>query len=267
MIQQSGVPIVWTQHNLIPHDRQGADAAETYAVWARAAAVVLHHSEYGRRRALESMRYGSATIHVVVPHGHWGKYAAPYQHLTRQQVEEMEGWRPAPIRLAVIGQPRPAKDVQMVVDAVAQSARRDIQLVARVAERTTVPRDARVIAERGHLSQERYYRRLRAFDAVILPFIDSEMVCTGTAFDCIGAGLAPIVSNWGFLQEVFGPIGISGAASVESLVACIENLDYEQLASARAGALGLRARHEWEESAHRLVGAVELALLERPGTA
>ena len=139
----------------------------------------------------------------MIPHGHWGSHFPPVRP-DRRSVEIEEGWPSAGIRLAVIGQPRLEKTLRTVVDAVAGSDRDDIQLVARLSPETRVPPDRRIIATYGHLNAARYYRRLTAVDGVILPFEGDTMLTTGTAFDCIGGGIAPIASPWGFLRETFG---------------------------------------------------------------
>ena len=76
----------------------------------------------------------------------------------------------------MIGTPRMEKDLQLVVDAVAACGRDDIQLVIRVDLSVAVPDDPRIIAEHGHLEDAKYLRRMKAYDAVILPFSPTGML-------------------------------------------------------------------------------------------
>ena len=186
---------MWTQHNLRPHTVQTADAAETYERWAEAVDGVIHHSLYGRDVACRALPYSHAR-HFIIPHGHWG-FRFPQIRPSRDLVEAEEGWPSAPIRLAVIGQPRREKALQEVVDAVHDSERDDLQLVARLSPQVRVPADRRVLPTYGHLDTDRYYRRLTAVDAIILPFSGDTMVTTGTVFDCIGGGIAAIAGTLG----------------------------------------------------------------------
>ena len=120
--------------------------------------------------------------------------------MTRNEAEREEGWSPSRLRLAVIGQPRDEKDVQLVIDAIEASSRTDVQLIARATPGMSSP-DDRVILDYGHLSERRFRRRMKAFDAIILPFKPKGMLATGTIFDCIGAGVPGIISGVGVLER------------------------------------------------------------------
>jgi len=242
-LRAAGVRIVWTQHNVLPHLDRSDEAQRTYSLWAEAADGVIHHSHYGKQIALAFHRYPRAR-HYVIPHGHWGSYF-PTLTPDRSSVEAEEGWPSASIRLAIIGQPRREKALQTVVDAVVGSGRDDIQLVARLSAETQVPPDRRIIASYGRLAAARYYRRLTAVDAVVLPFEGDTLLTTGTAFDCIGGGIAPIASPWGFLEETFGDAAIWYGGAGDDLVACLSSLTLDALRAAGSAARSLQPRHNW----------------------
>ena len=168
-VRAADVRIAWTQHNLVPHRRNDEEGFATYALWAKAANLVIHHSEYGRKAALATHFYGPHTKHVVIPHGAWSDHYSACRAVGRSEVELEEGWPPAWLRLAVIGQPRREKDVQAVLDAIHASSRDDVQLVARVPPGVTAA-DPRVILEYGHLSDRRFRRRMMAFERGRLAF-------------------------------------------------------------------------------------------------
>ncbi|MDH3707656.1 MAG: hypothetical protein OES57_16440, partial [Acidimicrobiia bacterium] len=123
----AGTPILWTMHNLVPHMFREPGARESYQLWAEAADAVIHHTEWGRDRALATYTYGDHTRHEVVPHGHWVDRFGPLA--PRAEAEQAVGLEPAPIRLGVVGAPRIDKHVQLVIDAMHSSRRDDIQLV------------------------------------------------------------------------------------------------------------------------------------------
>lgn len=254
------MPIVWTRHNLLPHRDLSESAQRTYALWAEASDGVVHHSRYGER-IVATLHRNPRAQHYVIPHGHWGA-AFPAVPPARATVEVEEGWPSAAIRLAVVGQPRREKALQLVVDAVAACDRADIQLVARLAADTRVPSDPRIIASYGHLHAARYYRRLTAVDGIILPFDGDTMLTTGTAFDCIGGGIAPIASPWEFLRETFGDAAICYDGTQEGLVACLATLTLDRLRAAGRAVLALQNRYAWSAVAAQTQRAFEDVVLQ-----
>lgn len=262
-VKATGTAIVWTQHNLLPHFFKTDEAAASYQLWAGAADAVIHHSQAGYDVALATYDYGPNTKHHVIPHGHWGREYETVASTTREDVELAEGWAPCGLRVAVIGTPRVEKDLQLVVDAVHACARDDIQLVIRVDLSVAVPDDPRIIAEFGHLDFSQYLRRVKAFDAVILPFAPSGMLTTGTAFDCIGAGVPAITSNWDFFDETFEGADIRYGESVEDLTRCLDNLSPEALDHSRQALIDLRPTFEWGPIANRTLAVLEAAALSK----
>lgn len=258
-VRATGTPIVWTQHNLLPHFFKTDDAAASYQLWAEAADAVIHHTEVGRALALETYSYNEHCSHHVIPHGHWGDHYASHLGTKRRVVEIAEGWSPAGLRLGVVGTPRAEKDLQLVVDAVAASTRDDLQLVIRVDNSVEVPDDPRIIADTGHLDSAAYLRRMMAFDALVLPFTRPGMLTTGTAFDCIGAGVPAITSDWDFFDETFDGADIRFGNTAEGLTRIIDALTAEQLTGAAEATAALRPRFDWESIAERTLAVLEEA--------
>ena len=260
-VKATGTAIVWTQHNLLPHFFKTDEAAASYQLWAEAADAVIHHSETGREVALASYDYGAHTKHHVIPHGHWGREYETVASTTREEVELSEGWAPCGLRLAVIGTPRVEKDLQLVVDAVVACQRDDIQLVIRVDLSVAVPDDPRIIAEHGHLDFNQYLRRMKAFDAVILPFAPTGMLTTGTAFDCLGAGVPAITSDWDFFDETFDGADIRYGSTVEDLARCLDELTAQELERSRQALIERRTAFDWESIAVQTLAVLEAAAL------
>ena len=260
-VKATGTAIVWTQHNLLPHFFKTDEAAASYQLWAEAADAVIHHSAVGRDVALATYNYGSHTEHHVIPHGHWGREYESVANSTREDVELSEGWAPCGLRVAVIGTPRVEKDLQLVVDAVAACRRADVQLVIRVDLSVAVPDDPRIIAEHGHLDFNQYLRRMKSYDAVILPFAPSGMLTTGTAFDCLGAGVPAITSDWDFFDETFEGADIRYGSTVEDLTRCLDELAPKNLERSRQALIDRRPAFDWEPIADRTLAVLEAAAL------
>ncbi|HVF31701.1 MAG TPA: hypothetical protein VM933_01580 [Acidimicrobiales bacterium] len=246
-LQAAGVRIVWTQHNLVPHDKDPR-LADVYAVWAAAADGVVHHSQYGRRRVEGRHHYRDDAVHTVIPHPSFGVVDRPPRRADD------------PIRLGVVGAPRAEKDVQGVLDAFAATRRSDLSLhVWSLRGDERVPDDPRIHAE-AYATVDRavYDARLAALDAVVLPFAEGDMITTGTVGDVVAAGLAALVSGWGYLVEALGTAGLPYG---DDLTATLEALDRERLDAAAAAAASLRP-----SMAPTRVADLHLALFEAVGT-
>lgn len=257
-IRDSHTPVVWTQHNLVSHFDKSDAAYDCYRQWAAIADVVIHHSETGRAAALATYEYGAHTRHVVIPHGHWGHRYEKLARVDRATVEAELDWDPVPIRLAVVGRPRVEKRLQDVLDAFAAADRHDMELVIRIAGDETVPDHPGIRTDRDHhIDDRQYLRRLRAVDALVLPFAPSGMLTTGTAFDAIGAGIAAITSDWDFLHETFGDTAICYGSTAADLEACLRDLTAEQIEAHQAAVAALQPRFDWPTIAEQTFEVLE----------
>ncbi|MET0903413.1 MAG: hypothetical protein ABWZ52_09240 [Acidimicrobiales bacterium] len=252
-LRQEGTRIVWTMHNLVPHAKDPA-FGPIYEAWAAAADLVLHHSEWGRDRALAAYRFGATCRHVVIPHAAWGTLDDERADDDRAATEEELGLRPGALRLGVVGAARDEKDAGLVMRAVARSAREDLELVVLSMDvRDDVPVDRRIVARRYELvDRATYERRLHAFDALVMPFDpDGDMLATGTVGDAVAAGLPVLASEWPFLAEALGDAALTYGRTEDDLLATLETLDRAELARAAGGARALREPLAWATIAER----------------
>jgi hypothetical protein len=120
-----------------------------------------------------------------------------------------------------------------------------------------VPVDERIMAEMGHVEERRYHRRMAAYDAIIMPFAPTGMLTTGTAFDCIGAGVAAITSEWDFFDDTFAGGDIRYGTTTQELTACMDALTPERLAASANAMTALRGTHDWS-----VIAADTAAVLE-----
>jgi glycosyltransferase involved in cell wall biosynthesis len=260
-LRASEVRIVWTQHNLIPHQRDPRWEA-IYEAWAAAADAVIHHSEWGRSRALARYRYAPHARHAVIPHGHFGNLMSDVAGIDRAAAEDALGLRAGVLRLGVIGAPRPEKRADIAMAAVAASSRDDIELLV-ISSAPPAPDDPRIVVlPHERVSREEYNRRLAVIDVLVMPFDDGDMLTTGTVGDAVGLGLPSLVSGWPYLAEALGDAGIRYGSSVSDLARCVDALDTEQLDRARKAAVRLQDDYDW----NRLAGK-HFELLEQVGTA
>jgi glycosyltransferase involved in cell wall biosynthesis len=262
-LRAAEVRIVWTQHNLIPHQRDPRWRA-VYEAWAAAADAVIHHSEWGRSRALERYRYAPHAVHRVIPHGHFGGLMSEVGELDRASVEASLGLRTGVLRLGVVGAPRVEKRVDLAMAAVAACSRADIELLVFSAPpHFQPPVDPRIaVFPDARIPRAEYNRRLSVLDALLLPFDDGEMLTTGAVGDAVGLGLPSLISDWPYLAEALGDAAIPYGSTVQELSACLDALDRPQLDRAADAAKRLRGEYDWARLAES-----HFELLEEVGTA
>jgi glycosyltransferase involved in cell wall biosynthesis len=244
----TGVPVVWTQHNLASHT--APDDTELYRPWAALAAGVIHHSEWGRRAISERYEFAPGARHVVIPHGHWGPLMAGWDTIDRAAAERELGLGPCALRIGLVGAPRPGKDTQVVLDGVHASTRDDVQLLVLCHDGETVPDDPRITAlPYAEVPRDEYDRRLATIDVLVLPLEGGTYLTTGQAADAVGAGIPALISPWPYLAEALGGLAIPYGRTADDLAATIDGLDEAVLARARASVEERREALDWGRAA------------------
>lgn len=259
-LDRRNVPVVWTAHNLTPHEKRPEAYDPIYQLWAGRADAVIHHSHNGMQRFLD--RYGSppSTRHVVIPHGHFGDLWADHAP-DRTSAETALGLTSGPLRIGIVGAPRREKLVAEFLRGVAASHRADIQVVCwSLGPGDEVPDDPRIVVAEAYdmVGADTYATRLAACDVLALPFDpDGEMLATGTVFDALGLGMPVLRSDWSFLVESLGDAGIDVGHSATSVAEAIDGLDGATLDRARVASVLRRDELAWD-----MIAARTLALFE-----
>ncbi|HEU5152103.1 MAG TPA: hypothetical protein VFU19_16535 [Iamia sp.] len=268
-LADAAVPVVWTAHNLTPHAKAPEVYDPIYAAWARSVAAVIHHSAWGESVMRARYAFGPDVRHVVIPHGHFGGLWQRHRP-SRADAEARLGLPALPaggVRIGIVGAPRAEKAVQVVLDAVAASARPDVQLACWSLGAETVPDDPRIVVAEPYRQVDRplYAARLATCDVLALVFdADGEMLATGAAADATGLGLPALRSDWGYLVEALGDGGIPCGQTVASVAAAIDGLTPDALAAARAGAERRRAEIGWDVLADDVMALYERVAQQLP---
>ncbi|MGZ6952843.1 MAG: hypothetical protein ACXVJX_12120 [Acidimicrobiia bacterium] len=263
-----GIPVVWTAHNLTPHDRKPEVYDAIYQRWAETIDAVIHHSVWGRDRMLARYRFRADCRHEVIPHDHFGDLWPAATSLTRADAEARLGLSPATIRIGLVGAPRVDKRVGEFLEAVTCCARPDVQVVCwSLALGDVAPDDPRVaVAEPYRGADEATYgTRLAACDALAFPFDpEGEMLATGTIADAIGLGIPALVSDWPFLTQMLDGAGIPMGHTVATMTAALDALTTDRLDAARTAMAALRPSYDWGPLAARTVDLFERVALAEP---
>jgi glycosyltransferase involved in cell wall biosynthesis len=262
------IPVVWTAHNLTPHQKDAAVYDPIYAAWAAAVDGVIHHSAWGEALMRQRYEFRPDCRHEVIPHGHFGGLWERAGLPDRLEAERRLGLQPTGLRIGIVGAPRREKLVQVVLDAVAACERQDVELVCwSLGPEEVVPDDPRIaIAERYRMVDEPVYAtQLAACDVLALVFDpDGEMLATGSAADAIGLGLPALRSDWGYLVEQLGGAGIPVGHSSESIAAAIDGLTDEVLAEARDASVRRQQDLDWAPLATKTFDLFERVVLQEP---
>ena len=262
------IPIVWTAHNLTPHEKRADAYDPIYTAWAEAVDAVIHHSAWGEQRMRDRYRFADRCRHEVIAHGHFGELWQSAGLPDRAEAERRLGLSSGKLRIGIVGAPRAEKLVQVTLDGMALCRRRDVELVCwSLGPKDVVPEDPRIAVAEPYRMVDRptYATRLAACDVLALIFDPAgDMLATGAAADAVGLGLPVLRSDWGYLAETLGGGGIAAGHTVDSVAAAIDGLTPAVLDSARQAAGQRRNDLGWDGLADRTFDLFERVVLREP---
>jgi len=260
LLRLRGVRIVWTAHNLYPHD--GGRALRAHRVGRRlvtglASAIGVHGAAAAERVRGE---FGvSAARLLPLEHGHWIGYYP--NAIARDAARARLGIAARDYVYLFIGICKPYKNLEALIAAhgeLADDSRLWIaghfqsdDYRARVTHAATAA-GARVTVHAGHVAPGDLQLYLNACDAVVLPY--REILTSGAAMLALSFGRPVIAPRLGALAELvtddcgvlYDP-GADGALSAAMRAARARTFD--------AAALLARAReYSWDRSAQTLAG-------------
>jgi beta-1,4-mannosyltransferase len=261
-LARSSTRLVWTAHNLRPHERRNPYVEEMVTRSAlRHADTVIAHSDYAARRMTET--YGVERPIEVVPHGNFvGFYPQPSR--SREEARAELGLPPEGFTYLVFGQVRPYKRIPEAIAAfgavgdpearlVIAGAASDAALAAEL--KAAAAGDPRVILRLEHVPDEEVADLHQAADACVLPY--RQVFSSGALLLALSLGL-PAVTPWEGSAEIAGPPAIEPFEEgrlADALRAVRRGDQAERRRAARAAA----ARFDWDGVADRTI-----ELYERP---
>jgi glycosyltransferase involved in cell wall biosynthesis len=209
ILRARGVRIVWTAHNLYPHDGGRQIWVHRWSrrfVVAIAEAVLVHGPSAG---AIVQREF-SIPSHKMrqIPHGHWIGYYP--DTMTRAEARAKLGINTASYVYAFVGTCKPYKNLEQLLRAfVLQSDEPELIVVGNFQSPAYLDCIRRLVAELG-TSRVRLEPRfiddgelqvyLKAADAVVIPY--REILTSGSAMLAFGFGRPVVVPRLGALVDV-----------------------------------------------------------------
>ena len=252
------VRVVWTVHNLAPHEAHAAWAAfRAYPLVARFADVFVAHSHAAARRVQARFPRAEGRL-LVAAHGNYVG-AHPRARTPPADVRARYGVPPEAFLLLAFGQVRRYKRLAELSRAVAAMNGADVHLlIAGAALEDGVPAELESVAgrcDRIHLDLRRIpgdqvSDLYGASDAAV--FNHAELFSSGSLLLALSQGLPVVTARSDAASEVAGWPAVSGFDGDAEFLEAIERLRAVDPALRRAAALDAAAAASWERAAAAL---------------
>ncbi|MEJ2706166.1 MAG: glycosyltransferase family 4 protein [Anaerolineales bacterium] len=202
-----GYRVVWTMHNLQPHERLKPERVFhlTNRVLAQLANTVIVHCEYAQQ-ALRS-QYGRRGQVIIIEHPN---YIEAYPNsISREQARETLGISEVKKVFLFLGAVRPYKGVEKLLQVFGKLERKDLKLLVvgkmwdKALEsqlKNLAAQDGRIDIFPNYVPDKDLQIYFNAADAVVLPY--SQVLSSGSAVLAMSFGRAVIAPRIGCLREV-----------------------------------------------------------------
>lgn len=267
------VPVIYTAHNVLPHENGRIDAFLKQLVYMAVNGVIVH-SRYIQRKLLDAFHVNAAKT-CVIPHGNFSLYV-PDEAIGPARARQHLGLSPDDRVLLFFGYIRPYKGLELLIDAFATAADRDPRLKLVIAGK---PQNEQLAEQYGRQIQatavaERvlFHDRFIPFEEVALYFTAADLVVlpyraidhSGIMHLAYSFGKPVICTPVGDFPEVIEQ-GRSGYVLESSDAACLADAiatafgDMQQLAQMGTYARNLGdTRYSWTEIARRTLHFYEM---------
>jgi len=262
MARRLGYRIVWTLHNLYPHERPfpRVDHMARLLV-ADHADVVLAHCEHAADLARERFYCGDVR---VVPHGNFIDVYP--NNLTRADARERLDLEADAFVYLFFGNARGYKSIEALIDAFA-CLPSDDAVLGLMLRNASDPAYGRELAARGaddsrvrvwtsnYFGVDEFQLYLNSADVVVLPF--SEVLTSGSAITALGFGCPLIVPALGCLPELVDEeVGIAyDPVAPGALPQAMEAIRERDLVGVGAAARARAESLDWDGIATRIAAA------------
>ena len=257
-----GIGLVWTVHNLRPHEpvRPRAESLLSGAV-SRICTSLVAHSGYARERILE--RWGSRVNVAVIPHGNYvGLFAPPRS--TRAEIRRSLGIPEDAFVFLAFGQVRPYKRLTDLAGAFADVGGDDVRLlivgkpvVAEEADRLrhAATDDPRIVLELSEVPDDEVAGLHLCCDAAVLAYRD--VFSSGALLLALSFGLPVVAPDVGTAAELARD-GAGVLFGAEGLTDALDRMRAGDHAAQAQAATAVARQYGWDR-----VAAETMALYRR----
>lgn len=242
LARRMGYRIVWTVHNLYPHERPfpEIDRIGRLALVQAATALIVHchyAAEEVRRHFYREERV------FVIPHGN---FIVPYPNETsRAEARRQVGIPEGAFVYLFFGNARPYKGLERLIDAFCALPRQDVRLLlafrpfmdySKRVEAEARVRDSRIVVRISpFFANEEVQVFFNAADVAVMPFQD--ILTSGSVITALSFGKPVIVPGIGCLPElVGGEMGIvydaQEAGALRQAMEAIQDMDVTAMGAA-----------------------------------
>jgi beta-1,4-mannosyltransferase len=207
-----GVRILWTAHNLYPHD--GGRELRVHR-WARRLVIAVSERIFvhgpSAAATLEQEFPGCKDKQVLIGHGHWIDYYPPHQG--RAQARASLGLRPETFVYGFVGSCKPYKGLEDLISAFAAQPGDCTLLIAghfqsesyatEIRRRIAALPAKRVVLIPRFLADDEIQRHVVAIDVLILPF--REVLTSGSLILGLSFGTPVVAPRIGAVVDVMNP--------------------------------------------------------------
>lgn len=208
-----GAKVVWTVHNLEPHEKPSDSVLKWYyREFLRHVDAAIYLSEMSLHLARSKYPILSKIPSSVIPHGHyWGVYP---DHVDKNQARNYLGLSASDIVLVFLGQIRPYKGVEALIDSFRFLPGSRVRLL--IAGKPLNDSYLKHLLSLAHGDDRiRFFPRfvpdeelqyyLRAADLMILPY--TEILNSGSALLGLSFDLPVLVPSMGSMRELQSLLG------------------------------------------------------------
>jgi beta-1,4-mannosyltransferase len=205
-----GYCIVWTMHNVLPHERSSPSILDClgHIFMAQLATSVIVHCNYGQEMLAHHFHRKRRVF--VVPHPNYGGVLPSGG--SREEARAKLGLQQVGLVFLFFGAIRRYKGVTDLIAAFREIPHADQALV--IAGKPSneifeadivlrVAKDARILTDLEYVSDQKLEMYLRAASAVVLPF--REVLTSGSAMFALSAGRPVVAPAIGCLPELLAP--------------------------------------------------------------
>jgi glycosyltransferase involved in cell wall biosynthesis len=181
LLKLSGVKLVYTAHNILPHERSKSDRFIQSLVYKSAAAIIVH-SAYIKNKLLNNFNINGTKVHVI-PHGNFDIYI-PENRVTKTNARKALNLKQDDKVLLFFGYIREYKGLDILLDAFdkAKDCDADLKLIiagmpynnelkSRYIERiTAIDAGERIITHFSFIPSDEVQNYFEGCDIVMLPY-------------------------------------------------------------------------------------------------